>query len=346
MEPDTKTDNRFVAIPGSTVNYTIVVTNTGPQSVTGATVTDSFPASFSAVSWTCSATGGSACVAWSGGGNLLNGSVNLLNGGSATFVATATVSISATGSVANTATVTVPANTTDPNLANNSATDTDVIPGPFPTLGVLDTFNRANGALGANWSGCTSTGIYRIDGNNVQVRSNGGFIYWNASSFGANQEAYMTFSKVVPSATEHDLLLKVRNFPTTCTNPGGTASAIEVLYDPNANPVNSRVQVWTLTPSSSPSPGWRLRATFTGVNFANGDVLGARTYTDGTVIVYKNGTSIGMVNVTLPTGPVAGWPTSLASNTGQIGVWFIGGGPGLAVPNDARFDNFGGGTLP
>lgn len=341
----TKTDNVTVVATGNVLTYTIVVINGGPQAVTGATVTDAFPAEFSNVSWTCSATAGSSCVAWSNSVNLLNGSVNLLNNGSATFTATATVASSGPGNLVNTATVALPANTTDPNLLNNSATDTDMIPGPFPTLGILDNFNRANGALGANWRGCTATGFYQINGNNVQVR-NSGFVYWNPTVFGANQEAYLTFNKVVTSASEHDLLLKVRNFPTTCTNPGATASAIEILYDPDPNPALSRVLVETLTPGAFVNPGWNTRAIFTGVNFANGDVLGARAYSDGMVIVYKNGTPIGQINVTLPTGPIAGWPASLAANTGRIGVWFIGGGPGLAVPNDARFDNFGGGTLP
>ncbi len=340
----TKTDNFYAALPGGTVVYTIVVTNNGPHAVTGATVTDNFPADFSSASWTCSATSGSACGAVINSGNSLSASLNLLNGGKATLTATAIVSPSAAGSVSNTASVAVPANVVDPNPANDTATDTDIIPGPFPTLGVLDNFNRANGALGANWRGCTGTNVYRIDGNNVQVRTNG-FVYWNASTFGANQEAYITFNKVVSSASEHDILLKVRNFPTNCANPGGTASAIEILYDPNPNPANSRVQVWTLTPSTFPSPNWNLRATFNGVNFANGDTLGARTYSDGTVIIYKNGVPIGMVNVTLPNGSVAGWPASLAADGGQIGVWFLRSG-GFPVPNDARFDNFGGGTLP
>lgn len=340
----TKTDYRYAALPGSTVTYTIVVTNGGPHAVTGASVTDDFPADFSSVSWTCTATSGSTCAGLINSGNSLSASLNLLNSGSATLTATAVLSPSATGSVSNTAAVSAPVNVTDPDLANNSATDTDIIPGAFPEMGILDNFNRANGALGANWSGCTGTGVYRINGNNVQVRSNG-FVYWNASSFGANQEAYLTFSKVVPSAAEHDLLLKVRNFPTNCASPGGTASAIEILYDPSPNPANSRIQVWTLTPASFPSPNWNLRATFTGVNFVNGDVLGARTYEDGTVIVYRNGTPIGMVNVTQPNGSVAGWPASLAADTGQIGVWFLRN-TGFAVPNDARFDDFGGGTLP
>ena len=42
----TKTDNKTTAIPGATDTYTIDVTNAGPGSVTGASVKDTFPASF------------------------------------------------------------------------------------------------------------------------------------------------------------------------------------------------------------------------------------------------------------------------------------------------------------
>jgi uncharacterized repeat protein (TIGR01451 family) len=57
--------------------------------------------------------------------NDINDSANLLNGGSATYVASCTVDPSATGSLINTATVS--SGVTDPNMADNSATDTDTL---------------------------------------------------------------------------------------------------------------------------------------------------------------------------------------------------------------------------
>jgi hypothetical protein len=152
----------------------------------------------------------------------------------------------------------------------------------------------------------------------------GGLIYWNPTSFGPNQEAYFTFTDISTLATEQDLILK---------RGAGSNSMIEVLYDR----ANNRVQVWTLNPGN----GWVLHATFNGVTFANGDQFGARTLQDGTVTVYKNGTSIGTTNVTSGANP---WPTALAQAGGRIGVWFVnttGSGAG-----DAHFDNFGGGNLP
>jgi hypothetical protein len=37
------------------------------------------------------------------------------------------------------------------------------------------------------------------------------------------------------------------------------------------------------------------------------------------------------------------WPAQFVSGGGNIGVWFIG--PSFGSPNDAQFDNFGGGSL-
>ncbi|MEW6400310.1 MAG: SdrD B-like domain-containing protein, partial [Chloroflexota bacterium] len=182
----TKTDNTGAVTPGGVVTYNIVVSNGGPQAVTGAVVADTFPAEISSVTWTCSATGGSSCGSSSGSGNI-NATVNLLNGGSATFVASATVATGASGSMVNTATVTAPVNTNDPNLGNNSATDTDAII-VMPTLAVLDNFNRANANnLGANWSQANSGANVDIRLNNNQAFVNqtndGGSAIWNSSTF-------------------------------------------------------------------------------------------------------------------------------------------------------------------
>jgi hypothetical protein len=82
--------------------------------------------------------------------------VNLLSGGTATFVLSATLSASATGTLTNTATVAVPAGTTDPNPGNNSATDSDPITATPPpvdlsiTITNVGTFSR--GQSGAQYA--------------------------------------------------------------------------------------------------------------------------------------------------------------------------------------------------
>jgi len=122
---------------GGSTTYTLVASNNGPSDAIGATVTDTFPSALTCT-WTCSASAGSTCPA-SGSGNI-NSSVNLLDGGSATFSASCAVSATASGSIVNTATISAPNGATDPAASNNTATDTDsvgVAAGP-PTLSLTD----------------------------------------------------------------------------------------------------------------------------------------------------------------------------------------------------------------
>ncbi len=125
-----KTDSKSTYTPGNPVTYTIVVGNSGPSNVTGATVADTIPAAITGVTWT-SATAGVASVASgaSGSGNSLAATVNITAGAgnTVTFTVTGTVSQSATGNLANTATITPPAGTTDATTGNNGAVDTDTI---------------------------------------------------------------------------------------------------------------------------------------------------------------------------------------------------------------------------
>ncbi len=123
----TKTDGQASAVPGSPITYTIVASNAGPDTVTGATVADTVPAEITGAFFTCSGTGGGTCTPV-GSGNI-NDTVNLPAGGTVTYSLMGTISASARGSLGNTATVAAPNGVTDPNPANNSATDTDVLPG-------------------------------------------------------------------------------------------------------------------------------------------------------------------------------------------------------------------------
>src|SRR6266496_1163452 len=109
------------------INYTNVASNAGPNVANGATVADTVPAAITGVTWTCVGAGGGTCAA--SGSTSINDTVNLPVGGSATYTLTGTINPSATGSLTNTATVTAPGGVTDPNLTNNSATDTDAIVG-------------------------------------------------------------------------------------------------------------------------------------------------------------------------------------------------------------------------
>lgn len=122
----TKTNNTSTLVPGTQTTYTIVVTNAGPSAGTAAQVKDIMPSGLVIGTWTCTASAGSSCTAPNGTLNI-DTTVNLLPGGTATFTVNATVASTSTGTLTNTATVTTEAGATDPNAANNSASDIDTL---------------------------------------------------------------------------------------------------------------------------------------------------------------------------------------------------------------------------
>jgi uncharacterized repeat protein (TIGR01451 family) len=119
----TKTDGAASVTPGGTTTYTITASNAGPSAASPATVTDTFPAACTSVSYTSTATGGATGNTAAGSGNLNDTALNLPAGSSVTNTATCSINPGATGTLANTATIS--SAVSDPNPANNSATDTD-----------------------------------------------------------------------------------------------------------------------------------------------------------------------------------------------------------------------------
>ncbi|GMU44034.1 MAG: CSLREA domain-containing protein [Xanthomonadales bacterium] len=109
--------------PGQQSTYVLLVTNSGPQSVVNARVTDILPPQFSAANWTCTAADGSSCPP-NGNGNV-DALVSIGSASSVTFELTATAQAGPEQVVTNTATVASPANAPDPDLSNNTSTDSD-----------------------------------------------------------------------------------------------------------------------------------------------------------------------------------------------------------------------------
>jgi uncharacterized repeat protein (TIGR01451 family) len=122
----TITDGKTSIAAGSQNTYTITVTNGGPSAVTGATVTDNFPSSFTNVTYTATQVGGATGFTPSGSGNISD-TVNMPSASKITYTAKGKLNSAATGTLSNTATVTKPPEIPDPNTANNSATDSDTI---------------------------------------------------------------------------------------------------------------------------------------------------------------------------------------------------------------------------
>jgi uncharacterized repeat protein (TIGR01451 family) len=144
-----KTDLATTAIPGSAITYTITASNPASVAINGVTVTDSFPATLTGITWTCLATGtGSSCPA-SGSGNLSSVSVNLGATGSVAFTVNATINAATTGTLDNTASLSVPASVFDPVTTNNSALDSDILT-PRADLNLTKTVDNALPVLGSN----------------------------------------------------------------------------------------------------------------------------------------------------------------------------------------------------
>ena len=143
----TKSNGVATAVPGTSVTYTIVVSNAGPAEANGAMLSDAFPAELTNVTFVSAAAGGASGNTASGSGNILD-NLSLPAGASVTYTVTGIVSASAIGTLSNTASVTTPVEITDPNPGDNSATDTDVLT-PQADLSITKTDGVASVDAGA-----------------------------------------------------------------------------------------------------------------------------------------------------------------------------------------------------
>lgn len=182
----------------------------------------------------------------------------------------------------------------------------------FPSAAVLDNFNRANGGIGANWT-VDKAGL-NVSGNALTQSASDNVAVWNSNLFGANQEAYFTFTNVNISAPEHDLMLKVQGFTWD-------TGEIEVRYDG----ASQAVVVSTYAPVS----GWQQRGTPMPVTFAAGDRFGARALADGTIQVFRNSGMLGSVYA-------PDW--AFSAQGGHVGMTLVGLGSTI-------IDDFGGGDI-
>jgi uncharacterized repeat protein (TIGR01451 family) len=131
----TKDDGVTSAVPGGSLTYTIVASNTGPSDDPSVSLSDTFPAELTC-SWTSVAAGGATGNTAAGAGNLAE-TLSMPAGSSVTYTADCDIEPSATGTLSNTATVT--ASVTDSNTANNSATDADTVLVPEANLSITKT---------------------------------------------------------------------------------------------------------------------------------------------------------------------------------------------------------------
>ena len=134
----TKTDRQTTYARGAPIAYTITVTNAGPATATGFSITDNVPAAITGVTANCVVAGTGSCGTNGSVGNAVSfANATLAPGGANTLTVTidGTVSASASGPIVNTATVAAGAGSTDVNVANNTASDVST---PRPTGSVTE----------------------------------------------------------------------------------------------------------------------------------------------------------------------------------------------------------------
>ncbi|MCI0379621.1 MAG: DUF11 domain-containing protein [Gemmataceae bacterium] len=331
----TKTDGQLTDIAGTTNTYTIVVSNPGPASVAGATVSDLFPAALSGVTFTSVAVGGATGNSAAGSGNILD-TVNLPVGSSITYTATGTIDVSATGTLSNTATVTPPVVVTDLNPANNSATDDTVLITPAD-IQVSKTDSPDPVIAGTNLTyTITVTNAGPSDAQNVQltdivpagtspiffIQTSGpaatGIIF-TGTSFVA------TFNTLAAGATA-TFLLAVQTSPGAANGSAVTNTAFAIASTADPNPGNNSDTESTtvinqadlsVTKTDTPDPvfaGTNLTYTITVSNAGPNDALNAAL----TDVIPANTTFVSAIQTagpafTLSAPPVGGTGTFTAT---------------------------------
>ncbi len=104
----TKTTAATVVLPNGTIEYTIVVENTGPVAAPNTPITDPLPVGLAGATWTCAVSGDAACPAAAGTGGIHETIATLPVGSSVTFTLSAVAASLPPATISNTATIAPP----------------------------------------------------------------------------------------------------------------------------------------------------------------------------------------------------------------------------------------------
>lgn len=181
----------------------------------------------------------------------------------------------------------------------------------FPTTGLLDDFNRADGALGANWSQPVAVAMpdtVVIVSNQADTTTNRGSAYWNVETFGPDSEVYVT----TPLWDTTAIFLNM-------VSVGASADGYEVRgrFSPALTNVY-RMDSTVLTQLGAD-------IAFTG---ANGDSFGADNVAGSISAYYKRGGT---------------WNTLGSRSDSTYGAGYIG--MEVIEPTFGALDDFSGGTV-
>src|SRR5262249_2726773 len=337
-------DGRTSVVPGTSDTYTIVVSNTGPSAITGASVSDALPAGATAASRTATTNSGGASATGptSGSGGLAT-TVNLPVNASVTFTFTTTINPSATGSFVNAATVTPPGGTsvvtTDTDtltpVADLSVAVTDgkttVVPGTSDTYSIVVANNGPSTVSSVTRTDTTPAALLNPTFGTPSAGSYTPLTgAWSGLSLASGQSVSITLSGVInPSATG-----TITNTVTVVPPAGVTDNNVT---NNTATDTDTPIATPTLTTATSPNVALSASlvtlsdtATLSGGSNPTGTLTfqlrdpGNFIVDVETVPVNGNGTYITPVGFTLPTtGTVAGtwaWHATYSGNPNNNGV--------------------------
>lgn len=292
----TKTATLSPYVPGAVQTYVVVVTNAGPNDVTGARVQDTLTGALAAFTWTCASTGGGVCPA--AGAGTIDVLVDVPATATATFTLTGLVPSNTLGTLVNTARVTAPATVVDLVGANDeatvstpatleadlavskSSTPSPYVPGLPLTYTVVVSNLGPSDAPGARLVDVLPAPLAAFTWNCVAT---GGGACGTASGVGnidmpltlpAGTSVTVTITGTVPSNATGSLLNTATVAPPlglTDPVPGNNGAT-------DASPVDVRADL-SITKASTPNPyvpGLPLTYTVVVANAGPSDITGAR----------------------------------------------------------------------
>jgi uncharacterized repeat protein (TIGR01451 family) len=344
-----KSDGGARGIPGGTVVYTLIYTNTGNQGATGIVLTDTVPANTtfnagaSSVGWTCAdgSPAGTICTLSRGG----------INGGGATSSATFAVTVDdpfplAEAAITNTASIANDGtNGADATPGNNIASDSTPIDNlPDLTITKTHTGNFTKGQVGATYTLHVSNGGGLPTSGTVTVTDalptgltatglNGTGWSCNVSSLACTRNDALNASASYPDVT---LTVDVAvNASSTVTNSTTVSGGGEINTTNNtANDVTTIDKASSVTVlTSAPNPSvFGLSVIFTAtVTSGVGTPTGVVTFTEGATTLgtgnlnasgiamfSTTGLSVGVHNVTANYGGDANFNASSGAATQTV----------------------------
>jgi uncharacterized repeat protein (TIGR01451 family) len=247
----TKTDGQATEVPGTTVAYTITLSNTGPAAA-GIPVTDTPPGILSGVAYTATATGGATGFTASGA-TQINDLVTLPTGSFITYTLTGTIDPSATGTLTNSVCAGVSTAADVDTLVPNADLQVTKTDSPDPVTAGTDLTYTINLANAGPSYGRAVTVTDAVPANttfiSASVSSGSG---WGIVSPAAGGTGNVVFSKGTVALSETATFsIVVHVLPSVANGTTITNSATAATTDVDPTPANNTGTATTTVQTSA-----------------------------------------------------------------------------------------------